>query len=922
MKRGDYTALLLFMLQAGLAFWYARGLEPFVPPLGDSYFQVALSPLKDALSGLRTLGYPLFHAFVAGLGHGLSAYPEAQVLILLPCVFLFGLGLRAYGLSGLAALASASPLIWLVPVEYVIPETLAKCFAIAAAGCLLWAAGTRTVIPCLGLALSIFLAYEMRPAFLFLVAWIPAAWLFLYTRRWGLLHQAQWLRQFTRCLVACVLPLVLFCLLRLIVVGHFGLVSFGGQNTIGISIEMLDRQTVSQLPAGDRPLGQLLARGRDAWPEARFLTRKGLQDDWGSIARLYAANVNRIGRAIEAKFPPTDGEVGNVARDKTLNRLSTHTFLADWPMYGAWLVGAAVESFRMALFLLLGGGGDEGFGLGSEYSLLVVLALIVLTLLSWPVERRAFGEGSRPYFNRAVSVLLFVSGTFFLTKMLLVILVEPPIARYVEAAAFMLPCVVIALYWDRAVVLAAALCGRPHWYNQCYAAYPAIPDTRHALPWRVWAARARVSRRATLITLAAIALVAVVLFWTTRDNRLFHALATEPDSVRAGLMSAGPPIQWRADDGATLLHYAALHDDAELLEHLLAEGADPTASTRDGALALHWAMLGKGDGAVVPLLLGAGAPADSAGPLGLSPVHLAALFGNTGALTALMDGGADPNVRSSAGVAPLHLAASAAAATVLLDRGGDVNAADGTGATPFHWAHNRELAKFLLTRGADINAREDWRSFVRQGTPLLKAVYQGDNDTAYWLLEEGADPNVGDINNLSPVYYAIWRGNTTLLQALLDRGADPMHPGRWTAYSRESTSPRFTDIFGKTVGRHGKRDTFPNLIHDEARMHPLDWAAFLGNIEAMEILMARGARLDAHNEYGMSALHWAILGHRDPPEKMLRARDPGLTLLNDVRLPVSAFRDAVVAGRRDLGPVAAPPISAQEPISPASPSGE
>jgi hypothetical protein len=65
-----------------------------------------------------------------------------------------------------------------------------------------------------------------------------------------------------------------------------------------------------------------------------------------------------------------------------------------------------------------------------------------------------------------------------------------------------------------------------------------------------------------------------------------------------------------------------------------------------------------------------------------------------------------------------------------------------------------------------------------------------------------------------------------------------MHPGRWTAYSRESTSPRFTDIFGKTVGRHGKRDTFPNLIHDEATMHPLDWAAFLGNTAAMEIRRA------------------------------------------------------------------------------------
>ncbi|MBL7646101.1 MAG: ankyrin repeat domain-containing protein [Candidatus Hydrogenedentes bacterium] len=921
MKRGDYTALLLFVLQAGIAFWYARLLAPFVPPLGDSYFQVPLSPLSEALSGLRTLGYPLFHAFVAGQGHGLPAYPEAQMLLLLPCVLVFGLGLRAYGLTGPAALVAASPLIWIVPVAHVIPETPAKCFAIAAAGFLLWFAGTRTLLPCIGLALSIFLAYQMRPAFLFLVAWVPAAWILLYTRRWGRLHQVRWLGQFARCMAACVLPLLLFSAMRLVLVGHFGLVSFGGQNTIGISIEMLDSQTVSRLPAGERPLGQVFARGREAWPDPRFLTRKGLRDDWNYIAPIYAANVNRIGRTLQAKFPPVEGAAGNVERDQAMSRLSLQTFLVEWPMYGDWLAGAAVESFRMALVLLLGGGRDEGFGLGPDYSLVVFLALIVLALLSWPVERRAFGEGSRPFFSRAATVLLFLSGTFFLTKMLLVILVEPPIARYVEAAAYLLPCVLAALYWDRAVILAAALCGRPHWYNQCYVAYPAVPDTAHTPPWRLWASRARLSRRVALSVLAAVALAVLVMIWTSRDARLFHALATDPESVRDRLLQAGPPVAWRGDDGATLLHYAALQGDVELVRHLIAEGADPGATTRDGAQALHWATLGKGDGAVVPPLLAAGLSPQTAGPLGLSPLHLAALFGNTGVLAALMDGGADPNVRNKAGVVPLHLVDSVAAATVLLARGAAVDAADLNGATPFLWAHNRELAEFFLRHGANINAREDWRSFIRRGTPLLKAAYHGDYETAHWLLERGADPNAGDINDFSAVYYAIWRGNTALLQLLLDRGADPMHPGRWMAYHSDALTERFTDIIGKTVGTHEKRASFHKLVHDEARMHPLDWAAFLGNTRAMEVLIARGARLDTHNEYGMSAIHWAILGNRGPAEKLLRARDPGLAQLDDARLPVRAFRAAVLAGKRNLGPIIPPPAREGNPAPAPPPSG-
>ena len=907
MKRGDYAALLLFALQAGLAFWHARGLETVIPPLGDSYFHVPLSPLAEALSSLRTLGYPLFHAFVASQGQGLPAYPEAQMLILIPCVFVFGLGLRAYGLTGLAALAAASPLLWLVPVEEVIPETLAQCFAVAAAGFVLWTAGTRSAVAYLGLAVAVFAACQMRPAFLFLVAWAPLAWLFLYTRRWGFLHQTRWIRHALSTVLACTLPLFLFCLLRLAIVGHFGLVSFGGQNTIGISIEMLDSESVARLPAEDRPLAQILARGREAWPAPRFLTRRGTGENWIQNAETYAANVNRIGRALQAKFPTSGGETGNVALDRAFSRISLHTFQAEWPLYLTWLAGAGAESFRMALYLLLGGGGAEGFGIGPGYSLILALALMALVLLAWPLERRAFGEGSRPHFSRAVTVLLFISGTFFLASMALVILVEPPIARYVEAAAFLLPCVAAALCWDRCVVLTAALCRRPHGYNQCYAAYPPIPDTACPLPWRAWAARLPRSRRTLAAAGAALLMLLLITTWTTRDNRLFKALATKPDTVRARLMGNNPPVAWRADSGATVLHHAALQGDADLVRHLIERGADIQATTGDGANPMHWAAMGRDGGAVIPLLLAGGLSADTPGPLGLTPMHLAALFGRPAALDALLAGGGKPGPTNATGVTPLHLAASSATAETLLKGGAALDAPDGTGATPFMWAHTRELARFLRERGADINARENWRSFVREGTPLAKAAYQGDNDRARWLLEEGADPNAGDINNLSPIYYAIWRRNIPLLQMLLDRGADPNHPGRWTEYRREETSPRFTDIFGKTVGRHLKRDTFAHLVPDRALMHPADWAAFIGHTEAIEILVARGARLDTHNGEGMSSLHWAMLGGQERTEKLLRGLDPKRALLDDARLPVDAFRASVQAGRRELSSKPIPP---------------
>ena len=903
MKRGDTLALLLFVLQASLAFWYARGLEAFIPPLGDSYFHVTLSPLKEALGGLRTLGYPLFHAFLASQGQALPGYPEAQLLILVPCVFLFGMGLHAYGLSGLAALAAASPLLWLVPVEQVIPETLAKCFAIAAAGCLLWAAGTRNAFAYLGLALAVFLAFQMRPAFLFLVAWVPAAWLFLYTRRWGLIHQTLWLRHALRTVLACTVPLLLFCLFRLAIVGHFGLVSFGGQNTIGIAIELMDPATVDRLPVEDRAIARLLARGREAWPAPRFITPQGPRDDWAQTAVVYAANVNRITRSTMAKFPPAKGKTDNVTLDKSLSRVSLHTFEVAWRRYLAWLSGAAIESFRMALHLLLGGGDEEGFGLGPHLSINLVLLLIALTLLSWPLELRAFGPGSRPYFSRSVTVVLFVAGTFFLSKMLLVILVEPPLARYVEAAAFLLPCAFAALCWDRAVVLAASLCNCPHWYNACYAAYPPIPDAPHPLPWRNYTRRVPMERRPLIAAGLIVTLVTTAMIVSTRDNRLFRALERAPERVRARLLGGHPPVAWRSGSGATVLHYAALQGDAELVKHLLAQGADIQALTTDAASALHWAALGNDNGTAVPLLLRAGLNSDTPGPLGLSATHLASLFGNHEILRALLAGGAEPNAATVRGVTPLHLAGSKEAAEALLQRGAAVDHPDGTGATPFVWAHTGELALLLKEHGADINTRENWWSFIRGCTPLTKAVYQSDSIRARWLLDQGADANAGDINNLSPIYYAIWRKNLPLLHMLLDRGADPNHPGRWATYRSEAIATNVTDIFLKTVEKLPKRHSFARLVPDDAVMHPLDWAAFLGSTEAMEILLARGAKLDMHNGEGMSSLHWAILGEQRRAETLLRAHDPTLAVLDGAQRPLEAFRTDVLTGHREVAPV-------------------
>ena len=82
-----------------------------------------------------------------------------------------------------------------------------------------------------------------------------------------------------------------------------------------------------------------------------------------------------------------------------------------------------------------------------------------------------------------------------------------------------------------------------------------------------------------------------------------------------------------------------------------------------------------------------------------------------------------------------------------------------------------ETLKLLLS-GADVNRRSDshfgW-------TPLISAVHRHKEDVLDLLLAYGANPNVGDNDNRTALFWAIecWSDNTNVLRKLIAHGADP-----------------------------------------------------------------------------------------------------------------------------------------------------
>jgi ankyrin repeat protein len=142
----------------------------------------------------------------------------------------------------------------------------------------------------------------------------------------------------------------------------------------------------------------------------------------------------------------------------------------------------------------------------------------------------------------------------------------------------------------------------------------------------------------------------------------------------------------------------------------------------------------------------------------------------------------------------------------------------------------------LLDAGADINQP----SAGDHTTPLLIATINGRFDLAKTLLAKGANPNVASENGVTPLYAALncqWAPKALypqprayeqqqityveLMQALLDKGADP------------------NARLNKKVWYSGYNFDLSGV--DEAGATPFWRAAYASDVEAMKLLVARGA---------------------------------------------------------------------------------
>ena len=299
------------------------------------------------------------------------------------------------------------------------------------------------------------------------------------------------------------------------------------------------------------------------------------------------------------------------------------------------------------------------------------------------------------------------------------------------------------------------------------------------------------------------------------------AMQGDAATVRA-LLAQGADVNEAQGDGMTALHWAARNRDADLAQTLLEAGADVGAGTRIGHYTpLHLASEA-GSGEVVGVLLGAGADpmARIVGAGSPTPLHFAAAAGSERAVEALVAAGADVNAAEQAwGQTPLIFAASKGrteAVRALMEAGADpsvhtrvIDVAERAVSDRIERSERNERIQAGEKWGPEVaeTVRREQRQESRQAraeaasrqesetrmieepeplsygelvgghgglTALLHAAREGHAETAFALLDAGADVNrttAGD--GTSPTLMAMINGHYDLAMRFLERGADP-----------------------------------------------------------------------------------------------------------------------------------------------------
>lgn len=208
----------------------------------------------------------------------------------------------------------------------------------------------------------------------------------------------------------------------------------------------------------------------------------------------------------------------------------------------------------------------------------------------------------------------------------------------------------------------------------------------------------------------------------------------------------GVEVGVRDSENITCMHWAAINNRVQLVEYLLAKGAE-----------------------VDPL----------GGELMASPMQWAVRQGHMDMVVLLMKHGANPLIQDKQGFNSLHLATQFTfplLCAYFIAKGVDVDVRDSDGRTALHWAAIKaahpDIVKMLLSLNASINVRDE----VYGNTPLHYAVSATNIPVVDALMNAGASVDIQNAKGVTShdLIYGNGENNARVSRAL--RRLIPEHP--------------------------------------------------------------------------------------------------------------------------------------------------
>jgi serine/threonine-protein phosphatase 6 regulatory ankyrin repeat subunit A/serine/threonine-protein phosphatase 6 regulatory ankyrin repeat subunit B len=190
----------------------------------------------------------------------------------------------------------------------------------------------------------------------------------------------------------------------------------------------------------------------------------------------------------------------------------------------------------------------------------------------------------------------------------------------------------------------------------------------------------------------------------------------------------------------------------------------------------------------------------------------------------------------------------------------------------FMWSHHKQPAFSIQAarQAPDVKQMQEARSTPPYKEELLNAAGEGDIAQVQALLAQGADPNAADENGATALMWAAKGGSLDMVKALVAKGADPKKKG--AIYTNEKKSSYYGNFLCAAAGE-GHEDIVRYGIEvlripvDDKEINPKDgkengwtalmWAAEKGDKEVCELLISKGADVNAKDKNGLTPLHLA-----------------------------------------------------------------